>query len=107
MKIVHTEASLGFGGQEMRILTEAQGLQSRGHQLTILCPPESEIYRIARTSSLNAVPLPIGKKRFTGLLALFNWLNSYQPDVINTHSSIDTWLTGLAVMLLKKKTCNC
>ena len=29
MRIVHTESSLGWGGQEIRILSESQGLAHR------------------------------------------------------------------------------
>ncbi|MGY6277700.1 glycosyltransferase [Methylomonas sp. MgM2] len=100
MKIVHTEASMGFGGQEMRILTEALGLKERGHQLTLLCPGDAEIYAIAKARGLDAVALPIGKRRLPGLLALYRWLSDYRPDVVNTHSSTDSWLTAVAARLM-------
>jgi glycosyltransferase involved in cell wall biosynthesis len=101
MNIVHTEASLGFGGQEMRILNEAQGLQSRGHHVTLLCPAHAEIYAIAKARGLNAVALPIGKKKLAGLWALHRWLARHKPDVVNTHSSTDSWLTALAARMLR------
>jgi len=102
MKIVHTEASMGFGGQEMRILTEALGLKQRGHQLTLLCPEDAEICGIAKARGLNVVALPIGKRRLKGLLALYRWLNSNRPDIVNTHSSTDSWLTAVAAQLMSK-----
>lgn len=102
MKIVHTEASLGFGGQEMRILNEAQGLQQRGHQVTLLCPAHAEIYAIAKARGLDTVALPIGKKKLAGFWALRRWLVSHKPDVVNTHSSTDSWLTALAARTLHK-----
>ena len=40
LHVVHTEASLGWGGQEIRILTEARGLIARGHEIELLCPAE-------------------------------------------------------------------
>lgn len=101
MKIVHTEASLGFGGQEMRILTEAVGLKNRGHDLTLICPQEAEIYSIAKSRGLDVVALPIGKKRLIGLWKLNRWLRANQPDVVNTHSSTDSWLTTLAAKLMR------
>ena len=36
LAIVHTESSLGWGGQEIRVLSEAQGLIARGHDVTLL-----------------------------------------------------------------------
>jgi hypothetical protein len=38
MFIVHTEASCGWGGQEIRILTEAEGMIERGHRVEIWRP---------------------------------------------------------------------
>jgi len=44
LTIVHTESSLGWGGQEIRILSESQGLIRRGHDVKLLCPPEARIF---------------------------------------------------------------
>jgi len=103
MKIVHTEASLGFGGQELRILNEADGLKERGHDLTLICPEEAEIYRIAKSRGLSVVAMPIGKKRLSGVIALRDWIKLHQPDVINTHSSADSWLVALATRFMKNR----
>jgi len=96
LAIVHTESSLGWGGQELRILAEAQGLARRGHQLALLCPPEARIYAEAAAFGLRPVALPIGKKRLTGLRALRRWLGENACDVLSTHSSTDSWLAALA-----------
>lgn len=102
MHIVHTEASCGWGGQEIRILTEAEGMIRRGHRVTLLCPPEARILVEAQQRKIPVVALPIGRKRLRGVLALYRWLKSTPIDVINTHSSTDTWLTALASRLLKR-----
>src|SRR5205823_992217 len=96
MKIVHTESSLGWGGQELRILAESQGLARRGHELTLLCPPEARIHAEAPGWGLRTVALPIGRKRLAGLLALRRWLRANRCDVLSTHSSTDSWLAALA-----------
>jgi glycosyltransferase involved in cell wall biosynthesis len=102
LHIVHTEASLGWGGQEIRILTEAQGMVERGHRVTLLCPPEARIHAAARERGLPVAALPIGRKRPGGVLALRRWLIANPADVINTHSSTDTWLAALACRLLRR-----
>ena len=99
MKIVHTESSCGWGGQEIRILTESAGMVARGHQVTLLCPPESRIYREAQRRGLPVEALPIGRKSLRGVLALRRWLRGHEADVINTHSSTDTWLAALAGLM--------
>ncbi|MBU1978706.1 MAG: glycosyltransferase, partial [Gammaproteobacteria bacterium] len=99
LNIVHTEASLGWGGQEIRILTEAAGMMLRGHQVTLLCPAEAKIYEEARLHGIPAVALPIGRKNLRGVLALYRWLRNNPADILNTHSSTDTWLAALASLL--------
>lgn len=102
MNIVHTEASCGWGGQELRILSEASGLIDRGHRVTLLCAEESNIFRQAERHGVPAVALPIARKRLDGLLALRRWLAGNPVDVVNTHSSTDTWLTALACASLRR-----
>ena len=98
MKIVHTESSLGWGGQELRILSESQGLARRGHELTLLYPLEARIYAEAPSWGLRTVALPIATKRLDGLFALRGWLRANRCDVLSTHSSTDSWLGALATL---------
>jgi len=98
MNIVHTESSLGWGGQELRILSEAQGLSRRGHLLTLLCPPEARIYSEAPRFDLRTVALPLGRKTWAGVRALKHWLTQNSCDVLSTHSSTDSWLSAVAVL---------
>lgn len=98
LSILHTESSTGWGGQEIRILTEARGMLDRGHRITLLTPPEAEIYPAAQKLDIPAVALPIDRKRVAPLMDLRRWLARHGRafDVINTHSSTDAWLTALA-----------
>jgi glycosyltransferase involved in cell wall biosynthesis len=96
MHIVHTEASLGWGGQEIRILTEARGMAARGHRLTLVAPPQAAIFAAAPKYGIEAVPMDIARKGPRNLFALKSWFAGHPPDVVNTHSSTDSWLTALA-----------
>jgi glycosyltransferase involved in cell wall biosynthesis len=100
MKIVHTESSLGWGGQEIRILSEAQGLIRRGHEVMLLCPPDATIYHEAPAWKVPAIALPIGKKRPKGISALIEWFKTNRCDVVSTHSSTDSWLTALTLLVM-------
>lgn len=99
LRIVHTESSLGWGGQEIRILSEAQGLMRRGHDVRVLCPSESRIFAEAGRWQVPAVALPIAAKRLAAVRALAAWLRAHDCDVVNTHSSTDSWLVALAQRL--------
>lgn len=101
MKILHTEASCGWGGQEIRILSEASGLRDRGHEVTLACPREARIFEEAGKLGLPVQALPIARKSIAGWRALLNFLKQTPVDVINTHSSTDSWLTALACATLR------
>lgn len=100
MKIVHTESSLGWGGQEIRVLSESQGLMRRGHEVLLLCPPQARIHSEAARWGVPVVSLPIAHKRPRGVSALYGWLKANRCDVLSTHSSTDSWLSALALRLL-------
>jgi len=102
MKILHTEASCGWGGQEIRILEEARGMLARGHEVTLACSPEARIFSESVRYGVPAIALPIGRKNLRGLFALRRHIAQSRPDVINTYSSTDTWLTALARLLVSE-----
>lgn len=105
LHIVHTESSCGWGGQEIRILEEARGMLARGHRVTLLCPAEAKICTRAADWGLQAVALPIRKKTLGALWVMRRWLAAHADDidVLNTHSSTDSWLAALAVQTLHRR----
>jgi glycosyltransferase involved in cell wall biosynthesis len=100
LRIVHTESSLGWGGQEIRILSESQGLLRRGHDVKLLCAPQSRIYAESTNWGVPAIALPIDRKRPVGLGALHQWFTANVSDIINTHSSTDSWLSSIVLLAL-------
>lgn len=98
LRVLHTESSTGWGGQEIRILTEARGMLDRGHEVTLVTPTEAEIAPAAEARGIPTVRLPIGRKDAKGLAAMRIWLgrNARRFDLINTHSSTDTWLVAVS-----------
>ena len=96
LRILHTESSLGWGGQEIRVLGEARGVGRRGHQVAIAAPPESRIFQAAAAYGLEAIAVPIARKSLGGLRAMRALLRARPFDVVNTHSSTDSWLVALA-----------
>jgi glycosyltransferase involved in cell wall biosynthesis len=100
VRIVHTEASLGWGGQEIRILSESQGLIARGHEVRLLCPAEARIFAEAPRWRVPVSALPIGRKRPLGVKVLYEWLKRNRCDLVCTHSSTDSWLAAFALLAL-------
>ena len=102
LHIVHTESSCGWGGQELRILAEARGMLDRGHRVTLIAPVCARIFAEASRYRVPVVPLPIEKKRLGGVGAVRDWLSTHPADVVNTHSSTDSWLVALAWASLRR-----
>ena len=102
LHIVHTESSCGWGGQELRILAEARGMIGRGHRVTLIAPVAARIFAEASRYRVPVTALPIEKKRLGGIGALRDWLMAHPADVINTHSSTDSWLAALAWASLRR-----
>ncbi len=101
MKILHTESSPGWGGQEIRILREAEGMRKRGHEVTLAIQKGGGLVQPARESGFKVYELDFRKVRFMPLcleIAKIVWENKIQ--VINTHSSVDAWSAGLVGKLM-------
>ncbi|KAB7692146.1 glycosyltransferase [Plesiomonas shigelloides] len=105
LRVLHTESSCGWGGQEIRILSESKKMIERGHVVHILACPDSNIINEANRLGIQTISLPIYKKKVGALLSVFHWLmkNHESYDVINTHSSTDAWLFSLVNSLLGHK----
>jgi glycosyltransferase involved in cell wall biosynthesis len=104
MRILHTESSRGCGGQEIRILKEAEGMRSRGHEVVIAVAKGGGLAERARAKGFTVYEI-----RFSKLLAFFTLLklaaivSRHDIELINTHSSLDAWMGGIAGRFLRKK----
>ncbi len=95
--ILHTESSRGWGGQERRIVLEAQAMRDRGHRLLIACDPRGELYQRSQESGFPVFALPFGGlSNVTAWRTLRRLLAREGVDILNTHSSLDSWLGFLA-----------
>ncbi len=101
--ILHTESSLGWGGQEHRILAEAKVLRERGHRLLLAGDPRGELYTRAKMAGFAVFSLEFGGiKNISAGLNLRRLLRQEQVDILNTHSSLDSWVGFLAWLTLGK-----
>lgn len=103
LTILHTEASEGWGGQEIRVLTEAAVFIRHGHKVTIAANAGSEILKAAPAYGVPAIAMPLRSKGLGAVCAMRRLLADLRPDVVNTHSSIDSWVVALARLGLKPR----
>lgn len=100
LTVLHTEASDGWGGQEIRIYREMLGMRERGCRVLLASPPHAAIYRRAAAAGIEVLLVSMDRARFvSSLFTLRRYIREYAVDVVNTHSSADSWIASLAARL--------
>lgn len=98
LHILHSEAAVGWGGQEIRIIQESRALLERGYRVTIVCQPGSPLEERCQAIAHPefeffpvSMPRPVSPTAFWILYLL---IKNSKPDILHTHSSIDSWLAS-------------
>lgn len=102
LTILHTEASKGWGGQEIRILDESAGMRARGHDVQIAAVGGTPLADAAKQRGIPLREMPIDRRSFGALAALRRTIAQIDPDVIVTHSSTDSWVTAAACLFRRR-----
>lgn len=103
MKILHLEASSGWGGQEIRILREAESMRSRGFEIILGVMKSGELIARACKAGFTVYPLNFHKSHWpTALVQILSIIKRHHIDLVNTHSSLDAWIGGIASRIAGK-----
>jgi glycosyltransferase involved in cell wall biosynthesis len=99
--IVHTECSDGWGGQEIRIMEELRGMRRYGYATALIAPQHSRIFFRAKAEGFEVHAVRFrNKAHLPSWVRLFHLIVQLKPDVVNTHSSDDSWMAGFAARML-------
>ena len=97
IKVLHTEWSDGWGGQEIRTVNEMIALRDKGIEVFLACKENSKINQKAQEQNIKVFTLPFsGNTDFKTLFGLMKIIKMFNIDIVNTHSGKDTWVGGLA-----------
>ena len=103
LKIVHTESSDGWGGQEIRILEEANLFNRHSdYACELLVSETSQFINRNPYPGLNINLGKISKKKIKGLFDLVKKMNDLSPDIVVTHSSTDSWLVAIGSYFISR-----
>jgi len=104
IKVLHTEWSDGWGGQEIRIINEILALQKYDVKSYLACRKDSQIFKKAQLNNIDVFTLPFkGNLDLRTIAELFFLIRKFGIDIVNTHSGKDTWVGGFAAKLSGKK----
>lgn len=97
LRVLHTEWSVGWGGQEIRIISEMESLRDQGFDMSIAADPEASIFQEATKRGFQAHPITFDSPAnpFT-IFKVASLAKTIGADLIHTHSSKDSWIGGFA-----------
>jgi len=99
--LLHTEWSRGWGGQEIRILSDCEGFLKKGHHVTLACKQDSPILKAASLKGVPVVTFPfLAPLDVTTIIPLARYLKKNRVNLVQTHSSIDSWTASLAARIV-------
>ena len=100
IKVLHTEWSDGWGGQEIRIISEMIAVREQGIEVCLACRDHAQIKQKAIENNIEVFTLPFrGNLDFSTMFRLKKIIHENEIDIINTHSGKDTWIGGFAAKL--------
>lgn len=98
--IAHSESSLGWGGQEIRVFTEMNAFRQHGHRLLLAAPSASGILQKVKEAGFEVCAFEDSPAHFpSAVVRLTRFFRRHAVQVVNTHSSRDGWIAGLAARL--------
>lgn len=104
LRILHTESSKGWGGQENRTMNELVTMRDRGHTLAVVSRPGARILDRAKELGFETFAVDMrGAIDFPNMLRLRNVIKCFGTDIVNTHSGRDTQLAGMAARTLSHR----
>ncbi len=103
LTILHTESSKGWGGQEIRILQEALGMRDRGYRVLIATEKDSILFQKALAKNLEVFPIHFSKYNPLSFLKIKSLIEKEKVDILNTHSSKDSWIATIAAKIAYNK----
>ncbi|MFC6839655.1 glycosyltransferase family 4 protein [Xanthomonas theicola] len=101
LKILHTEAAMEMGGQEIYIYRHMHCMRACGHQVQLLCQPGSRLAPLARAAGFEVTTLRMGGpwRLLTGIWKVYRLARRQHFDVVNTTSRRDTLIAASAARL--------
>jgi len=104
IKVLHTEWSDGWGGQEIRIISEMKAVRNLGIYVALACRDKSKIKEQALKNNFEVFVVPFkGNYHIPTIIKLIKLIKEHEFNIINTHSGKDSWTGGIAAKLAGAK----
>ncbi len=100
IRVLHTEWSDGWGGQEIRIINEMLAVREQGIEVLLACRDHAKIKQKAIENGIEVFVLPFkGSFDISTIFQLTKIIKNNKINIVNTHSGKDSWTGGIAAKL--------
>lgn len=100
LTILHTESAKRWGGQERRTFAEAREFKKRGHRVILAVQPGSALGKHAKEVGIEVREIRMENRDILkAFFRLFSLIRRERVDIVNTHSSKDSWIASFAARL--------
>lgn len=104
MKILYSCLSQSWGGMEMITVDAVSQLINRGHDVSLLCYPDSKIHKSALEKNISTFPLKAGKYFHpSAIFKLTSLFKKENFDLVHSQASKDLWTLVPALKLSSTK----
>jgi len=103
LRILHTEAAMGLGGQEIYIFRHMTAMRARGHDISLLCQPGARLGDLAQANGFRVHRLRMGglARLLRGIGAVARLVRAQRYDVVNTTSRRDALIAAAGARLAR------
>ena len=101
MHIIAINSTRIWGGAEVWFSEFCTGMAARGHDVTLVCHPDSELRRrLSEERRVQLAPIAIrAELNYLRAIQLARWFRTLQPDVVLAHRPKDVKLSAVALWL--------
>ena len=100
IRVLFTESSNAFGGQERRLLHEATLLRDAGHLALIACQPDTALFERAVAACFEAFAVRMCNSMHPpALLSICALIWRRKIQLVYSHSGKDSWIAGICARL--------
>jgi len=93
-----------MGGQEYRVLDEALGMATRGHEVIVAVPKGSQMASLAQQKQMSVELTASRKTSWINLVSTYlQIIRRHRIEIVNTHGSLDSWTASVASRLSSLK----
>lgn len=104
LRIIHTESSPHWGGQEIRIFEEMKWFREQGHEMILVAPDNGNLYHRCMDAGFEVISVYFTKTKMPFNILQMLWIIwRKKPNAVSTHSSTDSWAGLIAAFSLRTK----